>query len=313
MRIVFMGTPDFAVSSLKALYEAGYEIAAVVTQPDKPKGRKKELTPPPVKEYALSVSLPVLQPEKLKNGEWDDKLSALGADLFVVAAFGQILPQNILDMPKYGCINLHASLLPEYRGAAPIQQAILDGKKETGVTIQQMTLALDSGDIISRKVVPIDDEDTGGSLFDKLAEEGARLLLETIPRIESGDIDPEPQDESVSSYVKMLKKEDGRLDFSLPAAVLHNRVRGLSPWPGAFTEIGGKKLRIWKTQVLDKDEDHEEAGKVLAAGKAGIDIACGQGVLRILELQPEGKKNMKAADYLLGHAILIGTKFGQFE
>ncbi len=199
MRIVFMGTPDFAVSSLKALYEAGYEIAAVVTQPDKPKGRKKELTPPPVKEYALSVSLPVLQPEKLKNGEWDDKLSALSADLFVVAAFGQILPQNILDMPRYGCINLHASLLPEYRGAAPIQQAILDGKKETGVTIQQMALALDSGDIISRKIVPIDDEDTGGSLFDKLAEEGARLLLETIPRIESGDINPEPQDESKSS------------------------------------------------------------------------------------------------------------------
>ena len=282
MRIVFMGTPDFAVSSLKALYEAGYEIAAVVTQPDKPKGRKKELTPPPVKEYALSVSLPVLQPEKLKNGEWDDKLSALSADLFVVAAFGQILPQNILDMPRYGCI-------------------------------QQMALALDSGDIISRKIVPIDDEDTGGSLFDKLAEEGARLLLETIPRIESGDINPEPQDESKSSYVKMLKKEDGRMDFSLPAEVLHNRVRGLSPWPGAFTEIGGKKLRIWKTQVLDKGEDHAEAGKVIAAGKAGIDIACGQGVLRILELQPEGKKNMKAADYLLGHAILIGTKFGQFE
>ncbi len=266
-----------------------------------------------VKEYALSVSLPVLQPEKLKNGEWDDKLSALSADLFVVAAFGQILPQNILDMPRYGCINLHASLLPEYRGAAPIQQAILDGKKETGVTIQQMALALDSGDIISRKIVPIDDEDTGGSLFDKLAEEGARLLLETIPRIESGDINPEPQDESKSSYVKMLKKEDGRMDFSLPAEVLHNRVRGLSPWPGAFTEIGGKKLRIWKTQVLDKGEDHAEAGKVIAAGKAGIDIACGQGVLRILELQPEGKKNMKAADYLLGHAILIGTKFGQFE
>ncbi|MBR4758786.1 MAG: methionyl-tRNA formyltransferase [Lachnospiraceae bacterium] len=310
MRIVFMGTPDFAVGSLKALYEAGYEIAAVVTQPDKPKGRKKELMPPPVKEYAMSVSLPVLQPEKLKTGEWDEQLSALGADLFVVAAFGQILPQNILDMPKYGCINLHASLLPEYRGAAPIQQAILDGKKETGVTIQQMALALDSGDIISRKIVPIDDEDTGGSLFDKLAEEGAKLLLETIPRIESGDIDPQPQDESKSSYVKMLKKEDGRMDFSLTATVLHNRVRGLSPWPGAFTELGGKKLRIWKTQVLGTVGDDASAGTVISAGKTGIDICCGEGVLRILELQPEGKKNMRAADYLLGHAIEVGTVFG---
>ncbi len=317
MKIVFMGTPDFAEVSLKALYEAGYDIAAVVTQPDRPKGRKKEPVFSPVKEYAISKGLRVLQPERIRDEEWIPVLSGIEADLFVVAAFGQILPKAVLDMPRLGCINLHASLLPKYRGAAPIQQAILDGEKVTGVCLQMMTEKLDAGDIIAREETPIGDEETGGELFDRLALLGAKLLTDTIPLIESGDIDPVPQDESKSTYVKMLKKEDGHLDLSLSAGELVNRIRGLDPWPGAYLFTEGGKLKIWKGKKVPangpaddiKGADTTACGTVTAAGKEGIDVCCGKGILRITELQPEGKKRMRAADYLLGHSIKPGMRF----
>ncbi|MBO4337632.1 MAG: methionyl-tRNA formyltransferase [Lachnospiraceae bacterium] len=310
MKIVFMGTPDFALVSLEALYEAGHEITAVVTQPDRPKGRKKEPVFSPVKEYALSKGLTLLQPERIRDEEWIERLSDVGADLFVVAAFGQILPKKILDMPRFGCINLHASLLPEYRGAAPIQQAILDGKKVTGVTIQQMSEKLDAGDIIAMKETPIGEEETGGELFDRLSVLGAGLLTETIPLIESGNIDPRPQDESRSTYVKMLKKEDGHLDFNLSAPELYNRIRGLDPWPGAYVSAGSSKLKIWKSRALASENRTETPGTVIAAAKDGIDVVCaGGGILRITQLQAEGKKRMAAADYLRGNAIENGTVF----
>ena len=305
-----MGTPDFALVSLEALYEAGHEITAVVTQPDRPKGRKKEPVFSPVKEYALSKGLTLLQPERIRDEEWIERLSDVGADLFVVAAFGQILPKKILDMPRFGCINLHASLLPEYRGAAPIQQAILDGKKVTGVTIQQMSEKLDAGDIIAMKETPIGEEETGGELFDRLSVLGAGLLTETIPLIESGNIDPRPQDESRSTYVKMLKKEDGHLDFNLSAPELYNRIRGLDPWPGAYVSAGSSKLKIWKSRALASENRTETPGTVIAAAKDGIDVVCaGGGILRITQLQAEGKKRMAAADYLRGNAIENGTVF----
>ncbi len=315
MKIVFMGTPDFAAGCLKALYEAGHEITAVVTQPDRPRGRKKQPMPSPVKLEAQAHNTPLLQPERIRNAEETEKLKEYEADLFVVAAFGQILPVEILRMPPLGCINVHASLLPKYRGAAPIQQAILDGETETGVTIMQMAEGLDTGDILTQSRVPIREDETGGSLFDVLAEEGARLLIETIPKLAEGSISPVPQDESGASYVKMLKKEDGRMDFTLPAKVLERRIRGLDPWPGAFCEYDGKKLRLWKAQVISEGQTSSRAGgtvpgTVIRCDGKSIDLACGQGVLRILELQPEGKKRMETRDYLLGHKVAEGERFG---
>lgn len=315
MKIVFMGTPDFAAGCLKALYDAGHEITAVVTQPDRPKGRKKQPVPSPVKEVALAHNTPLLQPERIRNPEEIEKLKEFEAELFVVAAFGQILPTEILRMPPLGCINVHASLLPKYRGAAPIQQAILDGEAQTGVTIMQMDEGLDTGDILTQSRVDIRPEETGGSLFDVLMEEGARLLVETIPKLAGGSITPTPQEESRATYVKMLKKEDGRMDFSLPAEVLERRIRGLSPWPGAFCEYEGKKLRLWKGQVIPEGDafaggKKPQSGTVIGCGREGIDLCCGQDILRILELQPEGKKRMETRDYLLGHKVTEGERFG---
>ncbi|MCR4691962.1 MAG: methionyl-tRNA formyltransferase [Lachnospiraceae bacterium] len=311
MKIVFMGTPDFAAVCLEALYEAGHEITCVVTQPDRPKGRKKELCPSPVKECALKRGTPLLQPEKIRQPEQIQALKAYEADLFVVAAFGQILPREILDMPRLGCINVHASLLPKYRGAAPIQQAILDGEKETGVTIMQMAEGLDTGDILTKRVCPISEEDTGGSLFDKLADLGAALLTETIPLLEAGSITPQKQDDSLASYVKMLKKEDGLVDFSKDAEVLFNQIRALQPWPGAFLQRKGKKIGLLASRVIDGERQAKEAeaGSVISSGKEGIDIQCGKGILRITMLKPEGKKAMSAGDYLLGHKLEKGECF----
>ena len=309
MKIVFMGTPDFAAVCLEALYRAGHEILAVVTQPDRPRGRKKEPEPSEVKQMALLHGTPVLQPERIRNADQIEKLRAYAADLFVVAAFGQILPVEILTMPRLGCINVHASLLPKYRGAAPIQQAILDGEEQTGVTIMQMAEGLDTGDILASRSVRIREDETGGSLFDVLSQVGAKLLTETIPRLEAGSITPIPQDESRASYVKMLRKEDGRMDFSRSAEELERRIRGLSPWPGAFCEYEGKKLRLWKAAVTDIAVSSREPGRILAADRDGIRVACGQGVLCILELQPEGKKRMTSRDYLLGHRITEGAYF----
>lgn len=308
MKIVYMGTPDFAVGPLKALVEAGHEITAVISQPDKPKGRSSQLVPPPVKAYALTQNLPVFQPEKIKTPDAVAQLRAYEADLFVVAAFGQILSKEILEMPKYGCINIHASLLPKYRGAAPIQWSIIDGEKETGVTIMQMDVGLDTGDILTTKVVPIEDEDTGESLFDKLCEAGSQLLLETIPQIEAGTITPVPQDESKSTYAKMLSKELGNIDFSKSAKEIWYLVRGLNSWPSAYTYYNNKTMKIWRAKPVAENSDLP-AGMLVRKDKESIYVQTGEGMLQILEIQMEGKKRMSVKDFMLGHSFETGIQF----
>ena len=303
MKIVYMGTPDFAVAPLKALIEAGHTVTAVVTQPDKQKGRGKEVSMTPVKECALSYGIPVLQPVKIKAPEAVEELKKYEADIFVVVAFGQLLSEEILNMPKLGCINLHASLLPKYRGAAPIQWAILNGDKETGVTIQQMEKGLDTGDMLSRVVVPIDAKETGESLHDKLMEAGARLLVETLPLIEAGKITPEKQDESLATfYATKLDKAMGHIDWTKPAEVIERFVRGLNSWPSAYTFYKGKTLKIWDADVVEGKEG-AVPGSVIQTGKEFFDVACGEGALRVLTVQLEGKKKMSVKDFLLGYDV----------
>ena len=310
MKIVFMGTPDFSVGALDALVEAGHEILAVVTQPDKPKGRSGQMQFPPVKECALRHGLNVLQPVKIKTPEWVDKLRELNADIFVVAAFGQILSKEILDMPKFGCVNIHASLLPKYRGAAPINWAIIDGEKETGVTIMQMNEGVDTGDMLSRVVVPIAPKETAESLFDKLAEAGAKLIVETLPKIEAGEITPVPQDESQSSHVKMMNKSLGKIDWNQDAVVIERLVRGLNSWPSAYTYFQGKSVKLWDCDVVDASTK-ETPGTIIAVAKDSFDVATGNGVLRIRELQLEGKKRMDTKSFLLGNQWKTGMQLGQ--
>ncbi|MBE5881451.1 MAG: methionyl-tRNA formyltransferase [Lachnospiraceae bacterium] len=308
MKIVYMGTPDFAVGPLRTLIEAGHEVTAVVTQPDKPKGRSKELIPPPVKAYALTQGLTVLQPEKIKTAEAVEELRTYEADLFVVAAFGQILSKEILTMPKYGCVNIHASLLPKYRGAAPIQWSIIDGEKETGVTIMQMDEGLDTGDILTQKIVPISDDDTGESLFDKLCEAGSELLLETLPQIEAGTLTPVKQDESKSTYAKMLKKELGNIDFHKSAKEIWYLVRGLNSWPSAYTYYNNKTMKIWRAEPVAENSDLP-VGTLVRKDKESIYVQTGEGMLRILEIQLEGKKRMSVKDFMLGHSFETGITF----
>ena len=308
MKIIYMGTPDFAVGPLQALVEAGHEITAVVTQPDKPKGRSSQLVPPPVKAYALTQNLTVLQPEKIKTPEAVEELKKYEADLFVVAAFGQILSKEILDMPKYGWINIHASLLPKYRGAAPIQWSIIDGEKETGVTIMQMDVGLDTGDILTQKVVPIADDDTGESLFDKLCVAGSELLLETIPQIEAGTLSPRKQDEAKSTYAKMLRKELGNIDFNKSAKEIWYLVRGLNSWPSAYTYYNNKTMKIWRAEPVAENSDLP-VGTLVKKDKESIYVQTGEGMLRILEIQLEGKKRMSVKDFMLGHSFETGVMF----
>ena len=309
MKIVFMGTPDFAVGALEALVEAGHEVVAVVTQPDKPKGRGKEMQQTPVKACALKHNIEVFQPVKIKTPEAVEVLKGYGADLFVVAAFGQILSKEILDMPKFGCVNIHASLLPKYRGAAPIQWAILDGEKETGVTIMQMNEGLDTGDMLTKVIVPIEDTDTGESLFDKLAEAGAKLLIETIPQIEAGTLHPEAQDDSLSTYAKMIKKEMGLIDWKKEAVVLERLVRGMNSWPSAYTHFNGKTLKVWEAGVELK-EAKAEPGTVVEVTKNSIKVQTGQDLLVLKQIQLEGKKRMDVASFLLGYKVEVGTMLG---
>lgn len=311
MKIVYMGTPDFAVGPLEALLANGYEVTAVVTQPDKAKGRSGQLMPPPVKQCAMKYQIPVFQPEKIKKPEAVEKLKEFEADIFVVAAFGQILSKEILDMPKYGCINIHASLLPKYRGAAPIQWAIIDGEKETGVTIQQMDIGVDTGDILSVKIVPITGEDTGESLFDKLQIAGSELLIETLPKIEAGEIVPTKQDEALATHAKMLTKELGNIDFTKTADEIEHLIRGLNSWPSAYTYYGNKTMKIWKACVTDEQSEHGDAecGRIVAVSRDSIDIACKKGCLRVLQVQMEGKKRMTVRDFMLGHKFEVGTVF----
>ena len=309
MKIVFMGTPDFAVGALEALVEAGHEVVAVVTQPDKPKGRGKEMQQTPVKACALKQNIEVFQPVKIKTAEAVEVLKGYGADLFVVAAFGQILSKEILDMPKYGCVNIHASLLPKYRGAAPIQWAILDGEKETGVTIMQMNEGLDTGDMLTKVIVPIEDTDTGESLFNKLAEAGAKLLVETIPQIEAGTLKPEPQDDSLSTYAKMIKKEMGLIDWNKEAIVLERLVIGMNSWPSAYTHFNGKTLKVWEAAV-EVCETKAAPGTVVEVTKNSIKVQTGQDLLVLKQIQLEGKKRMDVAAFLLGYNVETGTVLG---
>lgn len=304
MKIVYMGTPDFAVAPLEAMLHAGYQVTAVVTQPDKQKGRGKEMAMSPVKECALKHGIPVFQPIKIKETDNVEQLRTYEADIFVVAAFGQILSEEILDMPKYGCINIHASLLPAYRGAAPIQWSILNGEKETGVTIQQMAKGVDTGDILSRVIVPIAEKETGESLFDKLMLAGAELLVDTLPRIEQGTIVPEKQSEELATYAGKLEKNMGEIDWSKSAVEIERWVRGLNSWPSAFTHYKGKTLKIWEADVLPNQENiTSPQGTVVAVGKDFFDVVTGDGILRVKSVQLEGKKRMPVKDFLLGYEI----------
>ena len=308
MKVVFMGTPDFAVGTLEAIVGAGHEVAAVVTQPDKPKGRGGVMAMSPVKECALSHGLTVLQPLKARSPEFVDEIKAINPDVIVVVAFGQIIPSEIIHMPKYGCINVHASLLPKYRGASPIQWTVLDGCEYSGVTTMLMDEGIDTGDILETVTVKLDERETGGSLFDRLSLVGAKLLVETLDKAEAGQLHPVKQDDSQSSYVRMIDKSFGLMDFTQPVEVLERRVRALNPWPSAFTHMDEKLLKIWDATVIqDNNVKAGDYGKVKTDGKTCFMVACDGGYLSVNELQLEGKKRMKVEDFLRGYSIKEGT------
>ncbi len=306
-----MGTAELSCASLEKLArDERFSVLAVVTQPDKPKGRELKLTPSPVKILAGKLNLPVLQPLKARDESFISQLRELKPDLMVVVAYGQILPQNILDLPPHGCLNVHTSLLPKYRGAAPIQWAIADGEPETGVTIMQMDAGLDTGPILATRRTPILPTDDSQILHDRLAQLGAELLVETIPGYVAGKILPQPQPAEGSTYAAKIKKEDGKIDWSQPAIRIWNRLRAFTPWPGAFTFLQAEPkpqlLKIWKVEVV---EWSGTAGEVLSADKTGLVVGCGQNALRILELQREGCKRLTAEQFLLGHPLKLGAKF----
>ena len=310
LKIIFMGTAELSCASLEKLAgEPQFEVAAVVTQPDKPSGRELKLQPSPVKLLAQKLSLPVLQPPKARDDLFISELRTATPDLIIVAAYGHILPQVILDLPRFGCLNVHTSLLPKYRGAAPIQWAIANGETETGVTIMKMDAGMDTGDILTQKRTPISPQDDSASLHQRLAQLGAELLMETIPGYVAGRISPTPQPENIS-YAPKIKKEDGQIDWKLPAQNILNRLRAFMPWPGAFTFLPGKPkpqlLKIWKAEVT---EAAGTAGEVLSADENGIVVTCGQNALRILELQREGGRRMNARDFLAGHPLQADLKF----
>jgi len=307
MKILFMGTPDFAAGSLKSLIDAGYEITAVVTQPDRPKGRSGQPVFSPVKEVAVAAGIPVLQPVRIKNPEETAKLLEYPADIYVIAAFGQILSKEILDQPRLGCINVHASLLPRYRGASPIQRVILNGEKETGITIMQMNEGLDTGDILYSKSLELAPDETFETLHDRLMNLGGETLLEALPLIEAGKITPAPQDDSLSNYAPLIKKEDGKIDWKKSSVQLYAQVRAFNPWPGAFTRLDGKVLKIWGAEPA---EGKGNPGEVISVDKKSFTVACGEGALKIVSLQPEGKKKMDTASFLLGNKIETGTRLG---
>ena len=311
MRVVFMGTPDFAVGTLEALLEAGHEVVAVVTQPDKPKGRGKTLMPTPVKEAALARMIPVLQPKKVREPEFVETLRKIGPDVIVVAAFGQIISKEILEMPRYGCINVHASLLPAYRGAAPIQWAVINGDKESGVTIMRMNEGLATGDMIDKVVVPLDENETGGSLFDKLSAAGAKLCAEVLEKLENGTAVFEKQPElSTTDYAAMIDKKMGKINWERPAKEIEQLIRGLNPWPSAYTFMKGKSLKLWTASVV-YEEREAVPGEIVEIGKEGILVKTGEGLLLIRELQLEGKKRMDTAAFLRGYTVDKGWILGE--
>lgn len=303
-RIVFMGTPDFAVPALAACAELG-EVVLVVCQPDRPRGRGQAVQPPPTKVWALEHGLPVRQPERLKGTDFHEELKRLEADVAIVVAYGRILPVDVLEAPKHGCLNLHASLLPKYRGAAPIQWAVANGEEETGICLMEMEAGLDTGPVIACERIPIGPRDTAATMHDKLSALGADVLRAHLLPYLRGERPPTPQDDSKATLAPILKKEDGRLDFSRPAATLEPRIRGFTPWPGAWTELDGKVLKVFAAEV---GSGRGEPGEILRASGDALEIACGEGSLRIKELQLEGKKRMEAAAFLAGYRVREGTR-----
>lgn len=327
MKIVFMGTPDFSVAALESIYNAGHEIAAVVTQPDKKKGRGEKIQFPPVKEKALELGLKVYQPVKARDEEFINILREINPDVMVVIAFGQILPKEILEISKYGCINVHASLLPKYRGAAPIQWAVIDGEEVTGVTTMQMDVGVDTGDILEVTKVVLDKKETGGSLFEKLSVEGAKLIVQTLENAEKGLLNPIKQNNDEATHAKMLNKELGNIDFTKPAVEIERLIRGLNPWPSAYTRFRGKTLKIWDANVVDTENEdgknidenyadekcenkHGKPGEIIDFNKTGFTVKTGKGNLIINELQLEGKKRMKAEAFLAGNKLEKGEMLG---
>ena len=343
MKIIFMGTPDFSTGCLRALVDAGHEVVLAVTQPDKPKGRGNKVVYSPVKEEAIRLGIPVFQPVRIREPEAIEYLKPFGADVIVVVAFGQILPKEILDMPQYGCVNVHASLLPKYRGAAPIQEAVLNGDAVSGVTTMQMDVGMDTGDILLTKEVKLDRKETGGSLFDKLSEVGASLCVETLAGLRDGTVTPIPQDDSQATYTRMIRKSDGEIDFSKSARQIECLIRGMNPWPSAYTTLDGKTLKIWEADALTQEEyqvqtgtgaaqagageaqtgvdagqtgaesaqdgtaNTEPAGQVLAVKKDAFYVRTGDGVLKVTNVQLQGKKRMDAGAFLRGYSLAEGT------
>ena len=311
MKVIFMGTPDFSVGTLEALAEAGHEVCLAVTQPDKAKGRGKEMQFTPVKEAAVRLGIPVYQPRRIRQPECVEELRKYNADVMVVVAFGQILPKEILEMTPYGCINVHASLLPKYRGAAPIQWSIISGERVTGVTTMQMDEGLDTGDMLLKTEVPITPEETGESLHDKLAEAGAALCVKTLEALQAGTVHPEKQGESPTPYARMLDKKMGNIDWSCSAAEIERLVRGLNSWPSAYTHWDGKVLKIWKAAVADAGEKTgaAEPGCVVNVEKDCFYVQTGNGLLAVKELQLPGKKRMETGAFLRGYTLEEGTQF----
>lgn len=329
MRIIFMGTPDFSVPALKCLIASRHEVIAVVTQPDKPKGRGKEVQMTPVKETALTYGIPVYQPVRAREASFVEEMGGLMPDVMVVIAFGQILPKELLDVPRHGCVNIHASLLPKYRGAAPIQWAVINGDEETGITTMMMDVGMDTGDMLEKMVVPLDGKETGGSLFDKLSLLGGELILSTLDKLEDGTLVRTPQNHEEATHVKKISKTMGDIDWTMDAAAIERLIRGLAPWPSAYTRWNGKMLKIWEADV-DRQSgslraagtdcglpgtpapcgaDVRSAGQVLEAAGGSLRVQTGDGVLNIRSLQLEGKKRMDTAAFLRGYPVEAGYRF----
>ena len=314
MKVVFMGTPDFAVPTLQSLLDCQHTLQTVVTQPDRPKGRGQTLVAPPVKILAEKYGIPILQPEKVRKTEFIQRLKELAPDVIVVVAYGQILPESILNIPSLGCINIHGSLLPKYRGAAPIHWAIVRGETETGITTMFMDKGMDTGDMLLKRSVPIGPKDTTGSLHDTLSRMGAEVLIETLEKLEQGTLERIPQDHACATYAPMLKKEDGRIDWSEAAEAIDRKVRGLFPWPGAYTSFQGKTVKLLEAALEESSPESRrdaQPGEVLALDSAsGPVIACGKGCLRILKIQPQNKKAMKCSDFCRGYHLTVGASLG---